>query len=127
MGGTITGGLQAAATSKARYGSDWYRKIGAKGGKASTTGGFYGDREMARAAGAKGGRTSRRGRSRKNEAMVAELRQRISDGELMSELAREYGVHSSYVYAVHSGQLYRDSWNEGCICRLCERKRSVAV
>jgi general stress protein YciG len=60
MAGTKEGGKAAAATNKNKYGSDFYAKIGAKGGKLGRTGGFYANRELARAAGAKGGRLSRR-------------------------------------------------------------------
>jgi general stress protein YciG len=60
MAGTKAGGKAAAATNKAKYGSDFYAKIGAKGGKLGKTGGFFANRELARAAGAKGGRISRR-------------------------------------------------------------------
>jgi general stress protein YciG len=59
MAGTRKGGLIAATTIKARD-PDFYKKIGAKGGKNSTTGGFYADRELARTAGKKGGTISRR-------------------------------------------------------------------
>jgi general stress protein YciG len=60
MAGTKAGGRAAAATNKAKYGSDFYSKIGAKGGKRGRTGGFFANRELARLAGAKGGRISRR-------------------------------------------------------------------
>lgn len=60
MAGTKKGGEAAAATNKAKYGSDFYAKIGAIGGKKGRTGGFYANRELARVAGAKGGRISRR-------------------------------------------------------------------
>lgn len=60
MAGTKAGGQAAAATNKKKYGSDFYSKIGSKGGKLGKTGGFFADRELARAAGAKGGRVSRR-------------------------------------------------------------------
>ncbi len=60
MAGTAAGGKAAAATNKAKYGSDFYAKIGAAGGKKGTTGGFHANRELARIAGAKGGRISRR-------------------------------------------------------------------
>lgn len=63
MAGTVTGGKAAAATNKKRHGADFYAKIGAKGGKNGTTGGFYADRELARRAGAIGGRKSKRGQS----------------------------------------------------------------
>ncbi len=60
MAGTKEGGRKAAARNKAKYGSDFYAKIGAAGGKKGKTGGFYANRELARTAGAKGGRISRR-------------------------------------------------------------------
>lgn len=60
MAGTKAGGMAAAQTNKAKYGSDFYAKIGAKGGKLGHTGGFAANRELARVAGARGGRISRR-------------------------------------------------------------------
>ena len=60
MSGTKAGGKVAATTNKNRYGSDFYARIGAKGGKNGTTGGFFANRELARVAGAKGGKISRR-------------------------------------------------------------------
>ncbi len=60
MAGTKAGGQAAAATNKKKYGSDFYAKIGARGGKVGKTGGFYANRELARLAGARGGRISRR-------------------------------------------------------------------
>jgi general stress protein YciG len=65
MAGTIQGGKSAAATNKAKYGKDFYARIGAMGGKKGTTGGFAANRELARSAGAKGGRISRRTKSSK--------------------------------------------------------------
>ena len=62
ISGTKDGGKAAAATNKAKYGADFYAKIGAKGGKKGRTGGFYANRDLARIAGAKGGRISRRGK-----------------------------------------------------------------
>ena len=60
MAGTKDGGKKAASTNKDRYGSNFYAKIGAKGGKIGTTGGFAANRDLARKAGAKGGKISRR-------------------------------------------------------------------
>lgn len=60
MAGTKAGGQKAAATNKTRHGADFYAKIGSKGGKKGTTGGFAANPELARIAGAKGGRISRR-------------------------------------------------------------------
>ncbi len=63
MAGTKVGGKAAAATNKAKYGKDFYARIGAKGGQKGHTGGFFINRELARIAGAKGGRISRRTKS----------------------------------------------------------------
>lgn len=60
MAGTKAGGKAAARTNKAKYGEDFYARIGAMGGKKGKTGGFYANRELARIAGAKGGTISRR-------------------------------------------------------------------
>lgn len=60
MAGTKDGGKKAAATNKAKYGRDFYARIGAVGGQKGRTGGFYANRELARMAGQKGGRISRR-------------------------------------------------------------------
>lgn len=60
MAGTKHGGKLAAKTNKTKYGSDFYAKIGAKGGRNGRTGGFYANRELARKAGKKGGSISRR-------------------------------------------------------------------
>ncbi len=59
MAGTKVGGQKAAAKNLARD-PLFYAKIGAKGGKNGTTGGFAANPELARIAGAKGGRISRR-------------------------------------------------------------------
>lgn len=68
MAGTKEGGKAAATTNKRRYGSDFYAKIGSKGGKVGKTGGFYyakmtGNIDLVREAGRKGGKKSRRGRN----------------------------------------------------------------
>lgn len=60
MSGTRNGGQKAAKTNKELYGEDFYRNIGAKGGRNGHTGGFAANPALARIAGAKGGRASRR-------------------------------------------------------------------
>lgn len=67
MPGTRAGGLKAAAKVKERYGEDFYKKVGAVGGKKSKGGGFAANRELARIAGSKGGRASRRGKALNNK------------------------------------------------------------
>jgi hypothetical protein len=60
MAGTKIGGKHASNTNKKRYGEDFYKKIGAKGGAKKVSKGFGTNRELARSAGAIGGRKSRR-------------------------------------------------------------------
>lgn len=61
MAGTIAGGKQTAITNKARYGEDYYARLGKIGGTKSRKGGFYNNPELASRAGRIGGRKSRRG------------------------------------------------------------------
>lgn len=71
MSGNRAGGRKAAATNKKKYGKDFYRQIGSKGGANGHTGGFAQDKrtwwekllrrpKAAAIAGAKGGRLSKR-------------------------------------------------------------------
>lgn len=60
MGGTKFGELKAAATNKQKHGDDFYKRIGAMGGKAKVPKGFAVQPMLARLAGAKGGRKSKR-------------------------------------------------------------------
>lgn len=63
MAGTKIGGKKASITKREKYGSDFYREIGRRGGRNGHTGGFAANPELARIAGAKGGRLSRRGKA----------------------------------------------------------------
>lgn len=69
MSGTKAGGLKAATTNKAKYGKDFYARIGKIGGYIGRTGGFASEHkgndgltghERARIAGKKGGLISKR-------------------------------------------------------------------
>ena len=64
MPGTKEGGQKAAITNRLKYGEDFYKIQGAKGGRNGHTGGFFKDRDLARRAGAIGGRKSRRGKKK---------------------------------------------------------------
>ena len=73
MSGTKIGGLRAKQTNLEKHGEDFYQRIGAKGGRNGTTGGFASNkvgedgltgRQRAVLAGAIGGHTSRRGPAR---------------------------------------------------------------
>lgn len=65
MSGTIEGGIKARETNKIKHGDDFYKRIGAKGGKKCVKKGFGTNTELARIAGAKGGKNSRRGKAEK--------------------------------------------------------------
>lgn len=60
MPGNKTGGLKARETNLKKYGKEFYRIIGSKGGQNGHTGGFAANPELARTAGALGGKKSRR-------------------------------------------------------------------
>ena len=64
MAGNYIGGRKARDTNKAKYGPDFYARIGAIGGRNGNTGGFAANRELARIAGRKGGLRSRRGKAK---------------------------------------------------------------
>lgn len=73
MSGTKEGGRKTALTNKRKYGADYYKNIGAEGGKLGRTGGFASLKisedgmtgpERAVVAGVKGGRISKRGSSK---------------------------------------------------------------
>lgn len=66
MAGTREGGIKARETNLKLHGNDFYKRIGAIGGRNGHTGGFASNPELARIAGAKGGRISRRGKSTTN-------------------------------------------------------------
>ena len=67
MAGTKEGGRKAAITNLQKYGKDFYRNNGRKGGQNGHTGGFAANPELAKIAGAKGGRISKRGKAKKDE------------------------------------------------------------
>lgn len=60
MAGTKAGGQKTKDTIIRKFGEDYYRNIGAKGGSNGHTGGFYANRAKASYWGRIGGRISRR-------------------------------------------------------------------
>jgi uncharacterized protein len=73
MAGSKIGGKAARDTNYKLYGLDFYREIGAIGGKNGRTGGFYVNRELASIAGTIGGRMSRRGKHKLTEKERREI------------------------------------------------------
>ena len=65
MSGTKAGGIKARNTNYERNGKDFFRRIGAIGGRVSgIKKGFALNPELAKKAGRKGGRISKRGKAR---------------------------------------------------------------
>lgn len=62
--------MKARETNYERYGKDFYRIQGQKGGQAGHTGGFAANPALASIAGAKGGRISRRGPAKHKKIRV---------------------------------------------------------
>ena len=73
MSGTLAGGKKASKTNIERHGKDFYKRIGAIGGRNGHTGGFASNPELARIAGAKGGSISRRGRAKDDIDKIEEV------------------------------------------------------
>lgn len=93
MAGTIYGGKKAAQSNIERHGKDYYSRIGRKGGKRSTTGGFASQKvgkdgltglERAKLAGAKGGR-----RSKRPPATIQRLKDRILNDSRLYEAIKD--------------------------------------
>lgn len=67
MSGTKEGGQKAKLTNLAKYGDDWYARIGRKGGSVGGLKGFAINTNLAKEAGRKGGLKSKRGKSKRNK------------------------------------------------------------
>lgn len=80
MSGTKAGGEKARATILARD-PDFYKKIGAVGGKKGTTGGFAANPALAAIAGKKGGSLSRRRRKDETEEDYMKRVEEIRSGK----------------------------------------------
>lgn len=74
MAGTKTGGAKAAKTNKKKYGKDFYKELGRRGGKAYHAGGRgFQISGKAVEAGRKGGKISKRGKAKWNSSQDTEL------------------------------------------------------
>lgn len=98
MAGTKAGGLKASETNKKLHGSDFYAKIGAKGGRKCCVKGFGANPELAKIAGAKGGAKSHRGISQKYVERIKEARKMYDEGVIVEQIAAHFGVSASTVY-----------------------------
>ena len=82
MSGSVQGGKLAAQKNLAKD-PDFYRKIGAIGGRNSNSGGFAADNVRARIAGATGGKYSRKGHKLIERTETSGTYRRLSDGAIV--------------------------------------------
>lgn len=75
MAGTKAGGIKTAKTIREKYGENFYKTMGRKGGIKShpETRFFSMNPDIAKIAGAKGGRISKRGKARKHEEVIYDI------------------------------------------------------
>lgn len=133
MAGTKAGGKAAASTNKSKYGADFYRYIGARGGANGHTGGFYANRELARAAGAKGGSISRRGKAKPKAEFMEEPTARVPSSSVVAMTKYEYiwkrlckRVDNYMEYRVWTACTHHKGWVDSGlwqVCRRCGAKR----
>ena len=96
--GNILGGRRAAETNKRKYGEDFFRKIGAIGGKAVGYKGFATNPELAKISGAKGGHNSKRGKDPKRAERVKKAIAMYKDeGKNVEQIAREFGLSKATI------------------------------
>lgn len=110
MAGTKAGGIKARETNIRKYGPDFYKKAGAKGGRNGKTGGFASDKigadglsgsERAKLAGQAGGRISKR----PPIIYVYHNGKKLN----LSQLARELGVSYSHVHKNYRNGEYENA------------------
>jgi hypothetical protein len=103
---TIEGAKKTAATNKAKYGADYYAKIGVLGGKKKNPNkGFGSNKELARKAGAKGGAISKRGKSIEYELHFEDIHTKAETKKRVYSPSNP-GVDSDSVPSI-TGKLHR--------------------
>lgn len=96
--GNASGGARAAETNKKKYGKDFYKIIGARGGKATGYKGFATNPKMARLAGAVGGRNSKRGKDpMRAERVKKALTLYREEGKSVEQIAKEMDLSKATI------------------------------
>lgn len=117
MAGTKLGGKKAAAANKAKYGSDFYQRIGRKGGsKVTGKGGFASNPELARRSGKKGGMISKRGTfsywMNEIEPLADEIRKEYANGDSLMAIAERYKISYGVLSKWARENLEVKTWGE---------------
>lgn len=109
MPGNKIGGIKARDTNYERYGKDFYKRMGQKGGMATGTKGFAANPELAKKAGAIGGSRSRRGPAKKITAReYVSIKIRCDDGLCLLSNARRTGYTPGIIKHVLSTKNYQE-------------------
>lgn len=98
MSGSVAGGKKAAAVNMTKD-PDFYRKIGAIGGKNGNTGGFASNPKLAKLAGARGGHLSKRGKDPKRTMRAKRAQALYKEGWTIEQLTNEFNVTKSTIFA----------------------------
>jgi hypothetical protein len=111
MAGTKIGGMKAKQTNLQKYGEDFYKNIGKKGGRNGHTGGFASNPALASVAGAIGGRKSRRGPVYDKEwhSVKPTVQEMLAQGYSIKEIADFTGLsYSKLIYRVSKEFVFDD-------------------
>lgn len=95
---SVAGGKKAAAVNMTKD-PDFYRKIGAIGGKNGNTGGFASNPKLAKLAGARGGHLSKRGKDPKRTMRAKRAQALYKEGWTIEQLTNEFNVTKSTIFA----------------------------
>lgn len=99
MAGNREGGLKAYKTNIQKRGKNFYREIGAIGGRNGHTGGFAANPELAKRAGAKGGaRGKRKGMTDRTKTKIAMAKAMEAEGYTRGTIAKVMGKHINTIY-----------------------------
>ena len=98
LSGSVAGGKKAAAVNMTKD-PDFYRKIGAIGGKNGNTGGFASNPKLAKLAGARGGHLSKRGKDPKRTMRAKRAQALYKEGWTIEQLMNEFNVTKSTIFA----------------------------
>ena len=103
MSGTKEGALKAKQTIMKKHGSDFFKTIGSKGGKACVPKGFATNKELAREAGRKGGSVGGKARVKKGFATNPELASKV--GKTGGTKSKRESNHMKLLRKLHASWL----------------------
>lgn len=105
MSGTKEGGVKAAKTNKERQGDDFYKRIGATGGKNGTgMKGFACNPQLASEAGRKGGKKSKRTKTAFTTVTTAKMTATVSSNSSLDDAMTTATSHKPSIISKFLGR-----------------------